>query len=146
MKYVNNKMPVACWKFKVAGPFSSLGKAVLSEDGALPAEKWQPSRREPQGKAYCSGWHSEHREEWRDLTLSVLYTIAALTICLAVQVSLQVCISIRWLWKGVYAKVKCSAIKSKRGGSIFCFKKGTTPTYILCLSFYPSANVIGQCL
>lgn len=130
MKYVNNKMPVACWKFKVADPFSSLGKAVLSEDGAFPAEKWRPSQREPRGKAYSSGWHGEHREERQDLTLSALYTIAALTICLTVQVSLKVCISLRWLWKGVYAKVKCSAIKwGKEVAAFSTFKKNHTHIY-----------------
>lgn len=29
------------------------------------------------------------------------------------------CISIRWLWKGVYAKVKCSAIKRVKGVAAF---------------------------
>lgn len=119
MKYVNNKMPVACWKFKVAGPFSSLGKAVLSEDGAFPAEKWRPSRREPQGKTYSSGWQSEHRGKRQDLTLSALSTIAACTVCLTMQVRVKVCISIWWVWKGVYAKVKCSAIK--RGKEVAAF-------------------------
>lgn len=29
MKYVNNKMPVACWKFKVADPLSSVEEAAV---------------------------------------------------------------------------------------------------------------------
>lgn len=91
-------------------------------------------------------WLTQWPQERRDLTLSALYTIAALTICVTGQVSLKVCISIRWLWKGVHAKIKCSAIKWGKEVAAFSTLKKQQPMYIFRLSFYPSVSVIAECL
>lgn len=71
MNYVNNKMPVACWKFKVAGPLSSWrGCRQLAELSPL---KNEDRAGEARGDASSSGWWREHSPERRHHAFSCGY-------------------------------------------------------------------------